>query len=461
MLKSFTIWLTSFACGGVLFSSGAVPTIVITNMPSDVPSAFDRFVNEKISLAETIAKKHQQRLSSTAKDFFAAARNGDWATTSNLFSVLEAANHPSSGGWSPPVYWGAIHETFGVYELVHSWTPEFLKELGNGVVKSIPPGSIYFGGTEAGRFAVSLFSRSHSQGRPFFTLTQNALSDPSYSGYLRDIYGDKINLPTDDDISRCVEEYKRDAQARLKHDQAFPSEPRQVRQGEEVRLVNGGVQIAGPVCVMAIHALVIKLILDRNPEREFYYEESYELERIDPFLTPHRFVLKMNHQPVGTILPEAVRADREFWTQQTCAWLGSWLEPKSTIREITNFVNRLYVRHELQGFQGSVPFLQDDEARHAFSKLRCAIAGVYFWRATHDPAERQRMTSEADLAFRQAFAICPSNAEVVMRYAGMLIASGRKPDALSVVSLGCQLYPEHPAMRQLLESLRVTDVAPK
>jgi hypothetical protein len=153
----FTIWLTSSVCVGLLLSesgcgvaSGAVPAITATNSPSDVPSAFDRFVNEKLSLAQTIGKKHEQHLSSTAKDFFTAARKGDWAATSNLFSALEAANHLSSGGWSPTVYWGAIHETYGVYELVHSWNPEFLKEVGDGVVKSIPAGSIYFGGTEAG-----------------------------------------------------------------------------------------------------------------------------------------------------------------------------------------------------------------------------------------------------------------------------------------------------------------------
>jgi thioredoxin-like negative regulator of GroEL len=65
------------------------------------------------------------------------------------------------------------------------------------------------------------------------------------------------------------------------------------------------------------------------------------------------------------------------------------------------------------------------------------------------------MTTEADIAFRQAFAMCPSNAEVAMRYANFLIAAGRTRDALSVVSISCQLYPDHPAMHDLLEHLRV------
>jgi hypothetical protein len=462
-------WIASFLCSGFLIvgfdcaASEAAPTAIATNRVPDVLPVFAGFAAEKRALAESICKKHDQHLSSTATDFFAAARKGDWTTTSNLFSILEAANHPSSGGWSPPVYWGAIHETYGVYELVHAWNPEFLQQFGEGVLKNIPTGSIYFGGTEAGRFAVSLFSQLQSHGRPFFTLTQNALSDPSYTGYLKDMYGDKINLPSDNDTRRCVEEYKKDAKARLEHDQTFPSEPRQIRQGEDVRFVNGDVQINGPVCVMAIHASIVQLVMERNHDREFYYEESYELEKIAPLLTPHEFIFKINGQPISTISAEVVRADREFWTQKTDAWLGSCLKPSSTLVEITNFVNRTYVRSQLEGFKGNSHFLQDDEARHAFSKLRCSIAGLYAWRAIHsdDPAERQRMTAEADFAFRQAFTICPSSAEVVMRYANLLIATGRKSDAVSVVGTGCQLYPEHPAMHGLLEQLLVTDSRPR
>jgi hypothetical protein len=422
-----------------------------------LPPIFIRFIEEKRALAESICKKHDQQLSPVAMDFFAAAQKGDWVTTSNLFFTIANASRSPSGAWSPPLFWGPISEAYGTYELVHSWSPEFLEQFGDGIVKSIPAGSIYFGGSEAGRFTVSLFSQSHSQGRPFFTLTQNALSDSSYLTYIRDMYGDKLNLPDDNDIGKCMEEYKKDAQARLEHDQTFPSEPRQIRQGEDVRMVDGKIQINGPVCVMAIHALVIKLIMDRNPAREFYYEESYELETIDPLLTPREFIFKINRQPVGTIPPETVRAGREFWTHKTDAWLGPWLKTNTTIIEITNFVKRTYVLNEFKEFKGNTRFIRDSEARYAFANLRCAIAGLYAWRATHtkDPAERQRMLAEADFAFRQAFAICPSNPGVVMRYANLLIAGGRISDALNVVNVGCELYPEHPAMNDLLQQLSV------
>ena len=84
-----------------------------------------------------------------------------------------------------------------------------------------------------------------------------------------------------------------------------------------------------------------------------------------------------------------------------------------------------------------------------FSKLRSSIAGVYAWRVgalkavpssaeslAKAGAERQRMTDAADLAFRQAFALCPYSPEAVCRYADFLAAQGRKEDAISVLETG-------------------------
>src|SRR5580698_1817034 len=162
-LNAVATWLTCFICCGLppldfnsLAATEDTPKLTATNRASDVLPAFARFVTEKHLLAESICKKHDEPLSSAATDFFAAAQKSDWMTTSNLFSAMDAANHASSGKWLRPIYWGPIQETYGVYEVVHAWNPEFLEQFGDGVVRSIPAGSIYFGGTEAGRFAVSL-----------------------------------------------------------------------------------------------------------------------------------------------------------------------------------------------------------------------------------------------------------------------------------------------------------------
>ena len=49
------------------------------------------------------------------------------------------------------------------------------------------------------------------------------------------------------------------------------------------------------------------------------------------------------------------------------------------------------------------------------------------------------MSKAADLAFRQAFALCPYSPEAILRYVGFLAAQGRKEDAIAVLetALSC------------------------
>jgi hypothetical protein len=415
-----------------------------------------RFVAEKRALEETIAQKHELKVPPQVWDFFNAAAKGDWVTTSNLFYTLEAGIHSRSGDrWVPAPLAGAIFDAFGICELVESWNLEFLNRFGDELVKSIPPGSIYFGGTAVGRFVASAFSQSHSEGRPFFTLTQNALSDPSYLTYLEDIYGNKIFVPSTNDSQKYIEEYTADVRARLKHDQDLPFEPRQIRPGENTQIVDGSIQFNGQVSVMALHALIAKAIFDKNPNREFYIEESFPLDWMYPYLTPHQFIMKLNREPLREIPPSTVRTDREFWTRRLDSWFGAWLNTNTPVSEVTKFVERTYLNKELEGFSGNPRFIQDIEARNAFSKMRVSIAGLYVWRATNskDPTERRRMVAEADFAFRQAFTISPTFLETIYRYVNLLAMDNRLSDAVLIVNAAHKLDPDNQQLEGLLKNL--------
>ena len=89
--------------------------------------------------------------------------------------------------------------------------------------------------------------------------------------YLHAMYGKWISLPTTNDIQKAVDDYKAEALVRLKHDQEFPDKPRQIKQGEDIQVVNGQVQLNNAVSVMAGHARLVKLILERNPKPDFYF----------------------------------------------------------------------------------------------------------------------------------------------------------------------------------------------
>jgi len=62
----------------------------------------------------------------------------------------------------PQEIWGTIHDTYGAYEQFHTWNLELLNAFGGKIIEMIPSSSIYFGGTDAGRFVVSALSTSQS-----------------------------------------------------------------------------------------------------------------------------------------------------------------------------------------------------------------------------------------------------------------------------------------------------------
>src|SRR6266540_1036702 len=96
---------------------------------------------------------------------------------------------------------------------------------------------------------------------------------------------------------------------RFDHDRNSPSEPRQLKPGEDVTIVDNRVQVRGQVAVMAINGLLTKVIFDKNPERELYVEESFPLDWMYPHLTPHGLIMKINREPVPSIPPEIVAKD--------------------------------------------------------------------------------------------------------------------------------------------------------
>lgn len=438
---------------------------------------FAAFNALKQAQVETLAAKDHQPVPPIVRRYFAAASRGDFITASNCF---EQSRDLTGAPRAPHSWLGRflervlpqenedheeLHllrhplvESFGTWELYRSWNPKFLKLFGQGIIASIPTNSIYFGGTDPGRFLVTLMSEAQLAGRPFFTVTQNALADGSYLEYLSNYYGGKIYLPTSEDQQRCFQEYIKDAQRRIVHDRENPTEPRQVRPGEDIQFdtASGKVNVSGQVAVMSVNALLARIIVEKNPDREIYLEESFPLEWMYPHLEPHQFILRVHHDPLKTIPEATLRADREFWTRHLTEWLGPWLNPGTPLSEVTGFTRRVYLQHDLTGFKGDADFVKDSEARKAFSKLRSAIAGVYAWRATNteNASERERMRTEADFAFRQAFAICPDSPETVFRYIHLLLSQGRRDDAGGLAEISQKLDPDNVQFRELKKRIQ-------
>ena len=416
---------------------------------SGASTQLKQFVAAQETQARALAKQDGNKLPSEFDAFYKAAETGDWQDATNLFEQMAKRIDGDSslrGSW-----FSATLDADGVF-----WTfppgDKYAIAFGKDIIQSIPDGSIYFGGADPGRFVVTALMESHADGKPFFMLSQNPLTDATYLHYLRAMYGGKIHTLTDEDSQKSLQDYMTDAQRRLAHDQQFPNEPRQLKPGDEdVRQdSNGRIQLRSHWAVIGVRELLTKTIFDKNPDREFYVVEGFPLDWMYPYLEPHGLIMKINRQQLPELSDEIVQRDGDYWTKYVTPMIGGWLKPDTTIEEVAAFAEKIHVKKDLSGFAGDPQFVQSEYWCENFSKLRSSIGGLYEWHAQHaaDAAEKKRMNDAADFAFRQAWALCPYSDETVFRYVALLISQNRRADALLVAETAANM-PEMKGNGQL------------
>jgi hypothetical protein len=390
-----------------------------------------RLAKEKEKQAKALNAQQSRRWPHEATKYFNAVEAGNWKEANNIYQDLDKKygqmpapvttnlldkimmNTYALGshvGLTPRNYWPQLgntpagtplNEMVGVCNVYERWDRDLLLLFGTNILASIPPHSVYFGGSAPGRFIITALSKSQSDGDPFFTLTQNALADPSYRKYTELMYGKKLHLPNDQDSSQAFQDYMKEATERLNAGKLKP--------GENISNSGGRVSVSGMVAVMEINGILVKQIFDQNPDREFYIEESWPLDWMYPHLVPHGLIMKVNRQPLATLDQGVVDVDRAYWGGMIEQLLGRKIDEGTSLPEIIDYEEAILLKRDLSGFKGNVRFMGNPRVQDTFAHCRIAIAGIYAWRAKNgdDAADRQRMAQEADLAFRQAFALCP------------------------------------------------------
>ncbi len=399
----------------------------------------EAFSRAKEAQAEALEAKAGEKFSPEFQRFFDAAIKGDAPTVIKMYESFRerppqyynTKPEPSL----PTNYWATVLEICLAYDMVAKCEPEYTQMAIDDTIHSIPAGSIYFGGTDPGRGLPTAFCKSHADADPFFTLTQNALADSTYLDYLRGMYGRRIYTPTAEESQKCFSDYFEDATRRFHENKLKPD--------ENVRIDNGRTQISGQVAVMSINGLMAKIIFDKNPDRQFYIEESFPLDWMYPYLEPHGLIMKINRQPLSEMPEEIVQKDREYWNNRVAGMIGDWLAEETPVQTVAVFVDRVYARGDLGGFNGDRKFIQNDYAKRMFGKWRSSIAGIYAWRANNSKSadEQKRMLKEADFAYRQAWALCPYSLEAVFQYVELLMSRQQKSDALLIAETAERVVP--------------------
>ena len=239
------------------------------------------------------------------------------------------------------------------------------------------PFSIFFGGTDPGRFVPTYMIYSALYRPDVYLITQNALADDTYMSVERDLYGDEIWIPSKEDSAEAFNVYVDEVQ-------------RGVRQANgDLKIENGRVQVTGALGVMEINGILTKMMHDHDRLRHsFYVEESYVIPWMYPYLSPHGLIMKINADKTPYDAKRAAQ-DMDFW---------DW-----------------YTRRLLD----DPMYRRDFAGQKSFSKLRAAIAGLY---------NKQGRYREGAQAFREAVALYPASPEATFRYAQEVLLPFRRWD---------------------------------
>jgi tetratricopeptide (TPR) repeat protein len=385
--------------------------------------------------------------------------------------------------------------------------------------------TVLFGGTDPGRFCPTymIFCESfipphkrrdeHFDRRDVYIITQNALADGTYLQYIRAHYnrstqidppffqevfrGEKerelnyrtnllarmfspldtfflglgrrieerrraegvypskeISTPSNEDSGRAFQEYLDDAQRRMKLGQLKP--------GEDIKIVENRMQVQGQVAVMSINGLLTKVIFDKNPDHEFYVEESFPLDWMYPHLEPFGIIMKINRKPLQEMSEQMIARDHLFWSLYSDRLIGNWITYDTSIADVCKFAERTYVQHNYQGFKGDPRFVRDNDGQKAFSKLRSSIGGVYAWRVDNasppGSAQQKAMVKEAEFALKQAYAFCPYSPEALFRLSNLLLGMARYgenriDDARLLAETSLKMDPYNGQIENLLKEL--------
>jgi hypothetical protein len=391
---------------------------------------------------------------------YISAKSGNWLSFSNSFNELagrwrglstgpgpdktvsEKAKDFVIGlaykvGWQLPVHepppvegisGEPIREIYGVMRAFKMGDEKYVTEFGREIIGSIPPHSIYFAGSEPGRCIVTAMCRSQTEGDTFFTFAADRLGYQSYLEYLQSMYGNKIHVLTSEDVGACYQEYVL------------------AMKSASTNAAGGG------VTAMDFNSVVARAIFDQCPTNGFYVEQRFAIDWMYPHLEPHGLIFKLDRQPLAGLSDEVIQQDRDYWRKSLTPKIGGWLGEDTKIKTIAIFARKIFSQQDFKGFSGDPQFVQNDYTCRLFSRERSNIAGLYDWRARHATSddEKQRMSRQADFAFRQAWALCPYCVESMFPYINFLLSQSRFDDALIVAETAAAL-PQNKDNEQILQ----------
>lgn len=381
-----------------------------------VAGKLQQFTRSRRELAREMARRKGVAVPDEVERFFDTLESGNWEEIDRQWKILAKKSRQyddSTDADSPKLdpVWNAVLDAYGVAEQVHEWPAQKLLDYGNAILDSLRPGMVYVGGTDYGRWVPTLLNETSGRD-PHIIVTQNALADGRYVEYMNTLYGDRFAALTEEDSQRAFRDYVTDAQRRLEHDLQFPDEPKQLRFGEDVKLVDGKVQVGGQVAVMSINEKLLQALMAKNPDLDFAVQES------SPLRGTYTDAL-----PLGPLMELGARDEQTTFTPERAAQsLDYWRNMTQQVFSDPEAMNSTY-------------------ALKSYSHDTVSAANLL---AAHN------FTAEAEEAYRLAAQLWPGNPESVGGLADLLTRGGREAEARQIVG---DFNQNHPDQRKDLERI--------
>jgi hypothetical protein len=355
-----------------------------------------QFARSRREIVHGLARRAKVPVPDEVERFFGAIEAGRWEEADAIFKSLRRGDNDSGSPRFPDLgkIWRPIQETWGIAGEVHNWPAQKLLDYGDAILGSLRPGMVYVGGTDPGCFIPTMLNET-TEGERHIVFTQNALADSYYLDYLNFLYPDRLATLTSEDHQHAFADYLADAQKRLQHDQQFPDEPKQVRPGEDVKVIDGRVQVSGQTAVMAINEQLLRTLMAKNPDLSFALEESFPLKSTYADAAPLGPIMELRAQDGQSALTaERAAQSLDYWRAATQQMLS---DPEAS---------------------GS------PETLKTWSKMAVGQANLF--------ADRN-FTAEAEQTYRLSMEMWPRNIESIGNLSDLLVRTGRAEEAHRLV----------------------------
>ena len=374
-----------------------------------------QFARSRREIVHGMARRFQVHMPVEVERFFDAAEAGGWDDIETAFKALRAGGYDGAPRLeSLNRIWPAILETYGTAEQAHAWPAQKLLDYGEAVLGSLRPGMVYVGGTDPGRFIPTLLNET-SEGERHIVLTQNALADSSYLDYINFLYADQLATIASEDSQRAFQDYMADAQRRLLHDQQFPDEPKQIRPGEDIKLIDKRLQVSGQIAVMAINETLLQNLMAKNPDLSFALEESFPLKSTYGDAVPLGPIMELRAQDgQNALTAERATQSLDYWRATTQQMLS---DPEAS---------------------GSPDVLK------TYAKMASAQANLLL---------DHNFAAEAEQTYRLASEIWPGCPEAAFSLSQLLARTGRAYEAVRLID---EFGLKNPDQRSEVEVFRKT-----